>query len=50
MEKNAWKVAKQVIAMVDDEPGPAKDYCLEVLHDDNCSDLIDSSFLTSHIL
>ena len=35
MEKNAWKVAKQVIAMVDDEPGPAKDYCLEVLHNDN---------------
>ena len=35
MEKNAWEVAKQVIAMVDDEPGPAKDYCLEVLHDDN---------------
>ena len=26
MEKNAWEVAKQVTAMVDDEPGPAKDY------------------------
>ena len=26
MEKNAWEVAKQVTAMVDDEPSPAKDY------------------------
>ena len=26
MEKNAWEVAKQVTAMVDYEPGPAKDY------------------------
>ena len=26
MEKNAWELAKQVTAMVDDELGPAKDY------------------------
>lgn len=26
MEKNAWEVAKEVTVMVDDEPGPAKDY------------------------
>lgn len=26
MEKNAWEVAKQVTALVDDDPGPAKDY------------------------
>ena len=26
MEKNAWEVGKQVTVMVDDEPGPAKDY------------------------
>ena len=26
MEKNAWEVAREVTAMVDDEPGPAKDY------------------------
>lgn len=26
MEKNAWEVAKQVTALVDDDPGPAKGY------------------------
>lgn len=26
MEKNAWEVAKHVTTIIDDEPGPAKDY------------------------
>lgn len=28
MEKNAWQVAHEVAAMVDDEPGPAGDFVL----------------------
>ena len=46
MEKNAWKVAKQVIAMVDDEPGPAKDYlkCYTMITS-NCQFFSNKSYL-----
>ena len=46
MEKNAWEVAKQVIAMVDDEPGPAKDYLkCYTMTTSNCQFFSNKSYL-----
>ena len=46
MEKNAWEVAKKVTAMVDDEPGPAKDYlkCYTMITS-NCQFFSNKSYL-----
>ena len=49
MEKNAWEVAKQMTAMVDDEPGPAKDYlkCYTTTKSD-CQFFFNKSYLMKY--
>ena len=47
MEKNAWEVAREVTTMVDDEPGPAKDY-LKCYTASNCQFFFNKSYLMKY--